>query len=172
MRRKVQDRLLERDIAKAARWHHVRQQGRWRFVGHFGVVGFGFTLALILLLQDVARYGWQLPIARILFFLLLYPLAGVFLGLFMHAHEEGLYQQTKQTHERRLADYLAKQHNPLPLLNPKVLRWFVPLLIATLYLLTHGGVLMLRGILVSALQLLVAFAGLRLMAHAYRRLDA
>jgi hypothetical protein len=168
----AQDRWLERDIARAARWHRVWRWGRWRFVGYFGVVGFGLTLALILLLQDVVRYGWQLPVIRILFFLLLYPLAGVFLGLFMYAHEEGIYQRVRQTHEHKLTHYLAQQHEPLPLLNQSILRWFLPLLIGVLYLLTHGLVLSLRGILVSVLQLIVAFAGLRLMAMAYVRSEA
>lgn len=168
----AQDRWLERDIARAARWHSVRQWGRWRFVGHFGVLGFGLTLALILLLQDVAGFGWQLPVIRILFFLFLYPLAGVFLGLFMHAHEEGLYQRVRQTHESRLAGYLAEQHDPLPLLNQSILRWFLPLLIVVLYLLTHGLVLSLTGLLVSVLQLVVAFAGLRLMERAYVQSEA
>lgn len=163
----AQDRWLERDIARAARWHSVRQWERWRYVGYFGVLGFGVTLALILLLQDVARFGWQLPIIRILFFLFIYPLAGVFLGLFMHAHEEGMYQRVRQTHEPKLTRYLAEQNNPLPLLNQSILRWVLPLLFVVLYLLTQGLALSLRGLLVSALQLAVAFAGLRLMAQAY-----
>lgn len=161
------DAWLQRDIAKAGRWHKLRQRNRWSFVFRLGVIGFGLMLAVMLLLQDIALYS-AIPLSKALFLLVFYPAAGILFGFFMWSREEGTYQRLIRDHHKALTAYLASQHNDPPLYHPRLLSVILPAMVVGLYLYTHNWQLSSLGILMSALQLLALTAGFFMMNRAFR----
>ena len=70
-------------VSNSERWAKFRKLGRNQYVLRVGVLGWGVPVAIFFSLIQSFEYGWDTFIFRLIPALVLFPVGGIFFGLFM-----------------------------------------------------------------------------------------
>jgi hypothetical protein len=91
-----------RDAARRERWAATRARGKTRFVLQYGVLAWGVTTALIWTLVMALWQGWERFWMHLGIALVVFPLAGIFWGVWM-------WHWSERSHRRSAAPNLGDE---------------------------------------------------------------